>query len=226
MASLPVELRRTTIPDQVRTWVAQKAGATIVRAKRLPGASSTAVHGVYLTDGRRFVLRRYSWPGFLDEEPVAPRREVDALLFAFSHGLPVPEVVAADVTGTEVGDGVPVLLMGFVSGQAVAVPDLERLAQAAAAIHEIDAGHFPHRYFPWCAGPTSNPPAASTRPALWEKAVELWHDAMPPYRATFIHRDFHPGNVLWWRGRVSGVVDWANACVGPRGCDVAHCRGN
>jgi aminoglycoside phosphotransferase (APT) family kinase protein len=116
--------------------------------------------------------------------------------------------------------------MGFVSGQAVAVPDLERLAEAAAAIHDVDGGHFPHRYFPWYAAPTSNPPAASTRPALWEKAVELWHEAMPPCPATFIHRDFHPGNVLWWRGRVSGVVDWANACVGPSGCDVAHCRGN
>ena len=49
---------------------------------------------------------------------------------------------------------------------------------------------------------------------------------MPPYRPTFIHRDFHPGNVLWSRGRASGVVDWANACRGPRGCDLAHCRGN
>jgi Ser/Thr protein kinase RdoA (MazF antagonist) len=61
---------------------------------------------------------------------------------------------------------------------------------------------------------------------LWEKALELWHDDMPPYKATFIHRDFHPGNVLWSRRRASGVVDWANACRGPRGCDVAHCHAN
>jgi hypothetical protein len=32
--------------------------------------------------------------------------------------------------------------------------------------------------------------------------------------------------VLWARGRPTGVVDWANACSGPRGCDVAHCREN
>ena len=49
---------------------------------------------------------------------------------------------------------------------------------------------------------------------------------MPAYAPTFIHRDFHPGNVLWARGRVSGVVDWVNACAGPRGCDVATCRAN
>jgi aminoglycoside phosphotransferase (APT) family kinase protein len=40
----------------------------------------------------------------------------------------------------------------------------------------------------------------------------------------FIHRDYHPTNVLWHKGAVSGVVDWINACRGPAGVDVAHCR--
>lgn len=40
----------------------------------------------------------------------------------------------------------------------------------------------------------------------------------------FIHRDFYPGNVLWARGRCTGIVDWPEACRGPVGCDVAHCR--
>ncbi len=31
--------------------------------------------------------------------------------------------------------------------------------------------------------------------------------------------------MLWLRGRCTGVVDWANACRGPAGCDVATCRG-
>ena len=43
---------------------------------------------------------------------------------------------------------------------------------------------------------------------------------------TFIHRDYHPTNVLWCGGAVSGVVDWINACRGPAGVDVAHCRTN
>jgi aminoglycoside phosphotransferase (APT) family kinase protein len=42
----------------------------------------------------------------------------------------------------------------------------------------------------------------------------------------FIHRDFHPGNVLWRRGRVTGVVDWASASISPACVDVGHCRGN
>jgi aminoglycoside phosphotransferase (APT) family kinase protein len=225
-ASLPRELRRTTVPPRVREWVTRETGATVVRAKRLPGASSTSIHGLYLSDGTRLVLRRYVWPGFIEAEPIAPRREVDALRFAFSRGLPVPEVVAADTTGTEIGDGVPALLMTFIAGRAVAVPDLDRLAEVAAAIHDTEPGDLGHDYFPWYGGAMTRPPVATRWPELWETALGLWHDAVPAYTPTFIHRDFHPGNVLWLRGRVSGVVDWPNACRGPWGCDVAHCRAN
>jgi hypothetical protein len=51
------------------------------------GRSSTAVHGLRLFDGRRLVLRRYVWPAFLEDEPVAPSRELDALRFGFARGL-------------------------------------------------------------------------------------------------------------------------------------------
>jgi aminoglycoside phosphotransferase (APT) family kinase protein len=39
-----------------------------------------------------------------------------------------------------------------------------------------------------------------------------------------IHRDYHPGNVLWRAGKVTGVVDWQDACQGPASVDVAWCR--
>ena len=42
----------------------------------------------------------------------------------------------------------------------------------------------------------------------------------------FLHRDFHPGNLLWQDGQLSGIVDWASACRGPRGVDLAHTRCN
>jgi len=198
----------------------------VLRVTRLPGASTTAVHCLHLSDGTRLVSRRYAWPGFLQAEPAAPAREVDALRLAFSAALPVPEVVATDLTGNEVGDQVPLVLMTFLPGRAVAAPDLGRLAEVAAAIHAVEPAGFPHDYFPWYQGSKVGPPAMSTWPALWEAAIEVWTGAVPDYRPTFVHRDFHPGNVLWTRGRVTGVVDWANACRGPWGCDIAHCRAN
>jgi aminoglycoside phosphotransferase (APT) family kinase protein len=44
--------------------------------------------------------------------------------------------------------------------------------------------------------------------------------------AVLLHRDFHPGNVLWRRSQVSGVVDWLGCCAGPAAADVGHCRIN
>ena len=32
--------------------------------------------------------------------------------------------------------------------------------------------------------------------------------------------------MLWSRGSVTGVVDWANACAGAVGIDIATCRWN
>jgi len=46
----------------------------------------------------------------------------------------------------------------------------------------------------------------------------------PGYVATsFLHRDFHLGNVLWVEGEISGVVDWPETSWGPAWLDVAHC---
>jgi Ser/Thr protein kinase RdoA (MazF antagonist) len=121
---------------------------------------------------------------------------------------------------------VPVVLMTRVPGRALASPDVRLLATLAARVHEIGGNGFGHRYFPWCRDVSTRPPGGATRPRLWEQAMELWRSAEPPYDACFIHRDFHPGNVLWSRGAVAGLVDWANACVGPAGIDIATCRWN
>lgn len=166
-------------------------------------------------------------PGAIADEPDAPRRELDALTFLECHGvLPSPKVVAADPTGADVGDGVPVVLMTFVPGRAVAAPDVHRLAEVAAVIHDINPAGFGHDYFPWFVDQLREPPPGARRRDLWERAIELRLVAMPPYRPVFVHRDFHPGNVLWARSRFSGVVDWTDACRGPAGCDIAHCRAN
>ena len=71
-----------------------------------------------------------------------------------------------------------------------------------------------------------NSPKWTKKPAMWQAAFERLHGDIPAFRETFIHRDFHPANVLWLDDEVSGVVDWPNACRGPAGVDVGHCRVN
>jgi aminoglycoside phosphotransferase (APT) family kinase protein len=226
VASLPAELRRAGVPHAVREWVRRELGARVVAAHRLAGASSTAVHVLVLSDGRRVVLRRYAWPGFLEDEPIAVQREVDALEFARSEGLPAPELLAADVDGHNVGDGIPVVVMKRLPGRPSRTVDVLRLAETAATLHDIAPSGFAHRYFRWFDDVAYRVPRNATDPALWQWAVDVWARPLPPFGPVFIHRDFHPGNVLWLRRRVSGVVDWANACVGPAACDVSTCRGD
>jgi hypothetical protein len=224
-SSLPAEHRRTTVPVHVREWVEEATGSTVTRAVRLDGASSAAVHRLDLRDGSRLVIRRYVWRAYVEAEPDAPGREVDAIRYAKSHGLLAPELVAFDLQGRSIGDDVPVVLMTVRPGRPVAVPDLEKLAEAAAAVHAVDADRFGHEYFAWYEEEMMTPPPLTTRPELWERAIDRWR-SLPQYRPTFIHRDLHPGNLLWSGHRLTGIVDWSAACRGPIGCDIAHCRAN
>ena len=70
------------------------------------------------------------------------------------------------------------------------------------------------------------PPSWARHPAVWEEAVEIFHGPAPDEPVVLIQHDFHPGNVLWRYGKVSGVVDWQAASIGPAALDVAHCRAN
>lgn len=213
------------MPASVREWVHRKLGSEVLRWLRLPGASTSAVHRLFLAGGTSVVLRRYVWPRVLEDEPEVPRREIDALQLARRNELRVPDVLAADVDGTAVGDGIPALVMSLVPGRAVPVPDLRALATVAADIHAVDADAFVYRYFPWCRDAITDVPPGATDQRLWCRAIDIWHAQMPTYRAGFLHRDFHAGNVLWKRN-LAYIVDWADGCAGPWGCDVAHCRDN
>ncbi|WP_158101572.1 phosphotransferase, partial [Streptomyces bobili] len=73
-------------------------------------------------------------------------------------------------------------------------------------------------------------------PTAPPRAVDVIRREPPSYEGRFLHRDFHPGNVLFdgERGgdgcgggsgvglRVSGVVDWVETSWGPVDLDVAH----
>jgi Ser/Thr protein kinase RdoA (MazF antagonist) len=206
--------------------VRRACGQGVVSVRRLPGASSSAVHALTLRDGRRLALRRYVWDKVLREEPEMPAREVAAVHYAGRHGIVVPAIVAADLDGLETGDGVPVILTEYVPGQPRASPDSIRLAAAAAAVHRLSGAGFSYRYEPWCRATSTRPPEGCRDPGTWRHALEIWHGVEPAYEPRFIHRDFHPGNVLWPRHDQPVIVDWANACVGPPGVDIATCRWN
>jgi aminoglycoside phosphotransferase (APT) family kinase protein len=182
---------------------------------------------------QRFVLRVLDNPGWLAEEPDLAAHEAAALEEADKAGLPAPKLVA--YSAHDVGFGAPVVLMSFIEGRIELCPSdfpqwLRGLAGQLAFIHQHSANAFPWRFRSWVQKSTLMPPKWTRVAHLWEQAIEvvlgLEPGPEPDNHAVFIHRDYHPTNVLWRQGAVSGVVDWINACRGPAGVDVAHCRTN
>lgn len=57
--------------------------------------------------------------------------------------------------------------------------------------------------------------------SLLRDLSEVLQDNMPPDEPVgLVHGDFHPGNILFHEGWMSGVIDWDLAVIGPQGMDV------
>jgi aminoglycoside phosphotransferase (APT) family kinase protein len=198
-------------------------------------ATSAAVHVLYLggkgREGQRVVMKRFVRREWLAKEPDVPAREYAALEILLDSNVPAPEPIAADLAPERCD--VPTVLMTHVSARSRFSPSgaartLPQLARLLVRIHAV-----PHRNHPalpphrrWYADQPRVAPTWSRYPDAWLTALELAAQPGPPAASCFIHRDFNPGNVLWRGGEPVAVVDWANACIGPREVDVAHMRNN
>lgn len=58
------------------------------------------------------------------------------------------------------------------------------------------------------------PPRWTERPDVWRAAVEAARTG-PRDGWGFVHGDYQHFNILWRRDRLSAVVDWVNAAIGP-----------
>jgi aminoglycoside phosphotransferase (APT) family kinase protein len=213
-------------------WIATSVGAEVRSVQRLAGSTSSTLYGVEVARSDRplnLVLRLFTNAEWLACEPDLVRHEAASLAKAAGADVPTPELIACDESGAHYG--VPAILMTHLPGRVELLPaDLDdwlyKLAEAIAPLHALDVGEFPWRYAPYNDVSRLEPPAWSKYPELWERAIEIVNAPWPEVRECFIHRDYHPVNVLWQDDRVSGIVDWPNACRGPAGIDVAWCRGN
>ena len=220
------------LSSSTQRWIEDVAGGRVVSVRVLRGATSSLLHVVDIeTSGQKqsLVLRRFTDRKWVEREPDLAAREARCLQHAQRVDLPAPRLVAVDADGAHCG--VPATLVTMVAGTVVLTPD-ERsewvggLARAAAQIHRVDAAGFPWKYRRYNESAQLTVPAWSTQPKAWAAAIAAVQSRPPTYRECFIHRDYHPSNVLWDNGRVSGVVDWVNGCRGPAGIDVAWCRHN
>jgi aminoglycoside phosphotransferase (APT) family kinase protein len=243
-----VNLRQPPTPDQVRRllhrrpppaalrWAAAAVGAggRVVRVRPL-GSSWLANHAVDVADaaGRRhrLVLRRWARPGWEVHDPTfTAAREAAVLELLAQTPVPAPRLVAADPDGAACD--VPALLLTRLPGRPPdPAADPRRLVGALAAtlpdIHAVDAGAAAPPAFHRFYDPASlAPPAWSDLPGLWAQVLEVAAGPAPPGESCLVHRDYHPGNTLWERGRLVGVVDWNFASLGSPSVDLGHMRVN
>jgi aminoglycoside phosphotransferase (APT) family kinase protein len=185
-----------------------------VRVAPLVGGTASAVHAVDVRNRagtvHALVLRRH----VLLDDPDPSRHEAAALELLAPRPFPTPRLVA--VTGGAV-------LMTRLPGELVWRPaDVEAyLRRLTAVLPEIHATPAPPGLPPYAPYPlTARPPRGL------ERAFALFHGPQPSRERRFVHRDYHPGNVLWRRGAITSIVDWAMARAGPPEVDVGHCRAN
>lgn len=220
--------------DEALDWLRCAIGAAgqpldIVQLKGSTSSSIFLIEHMRGAAPERFVLRVLDNREWLADEPDLAEHEAAALDEAQTAGLRAPRLVA--YASDDIGFGAPVVLMSFLDGGIELRPPnfrhwLVDLAGELAAIHRHTAPAFGWRFRSWINWTALAVPAWTSKPLIWERAIERVRGAAPTFRPIFIHRDYHPTNVLWRDGAVSGVVDWINACQGPAGVDVAHCRTN
>ena len=229
-------LLRGAPPVVALAWAAAAIGpgARVRSVRPLAGGTSSAVHGLTVEDRagqpHRLVLRRFVRADWLADEPDLATREAAALDLLRTAPVATPRLVAVDPRGDDAG--VPAVLMTRLPGRIEWQPSdldgfLRRLADLLPPLHATvvpPATPLPV-YRPYKLE-MRRPPRWARQPAAWQRGIALCDGPVPTAERRFIHRDYHPGNVLWARGRVSGVIDWVNASRGAPEADVGHCRWN
>ncbi|MFF9641431.1 phosphotransferase family protein [Kitasatospora aureofaciens] len=183
--------------------------------------------------GYALVLRSFVKPFYRRHAPGLLAREADVLRLLEAGSIPAARLRAVDATGEHCED--PSLVMTHLPGSVRVHEDGDvarrtvLLAEQLAAVHAVAVPEQerPRAWQAWTSPERVQIPAATARPRLWERAVEAIDREAPAHRGCFLHRDFHPGNVLFTGSgeqlAVSGVVDWVETSWGPADLDVAHC---
>ena len=225
-------------PAHALAWVGEAIGpgSRVVSVRPLP-SSWLANHAVTVTDRHdrrhRLVLRRWARPGWdLDDPDYTARREATVLELLAGGAVPAPRLVAADPDGAACD--VPALLLTRLPGRPPGPAPADRrgfLAQLAGvlpAVHAVDgrAKALVPAYRTYVRLDGLSMPAWLPPTPTWRRAFELAAGPAPEAHRCFIHRDYHHGNTLWRRGRLTGVVDWTQASWGPASVDLGHMRWN
>jgi len=207
-------------------FVEDATGKRIRKCAALKGGISSEILKYELSSGESVVLRYITNADWLNEEPDLIEHEKQSLLIMKSMPVPTPHFLAAGTPKVEA------LLMSELPGsidlKMTQSPDaIKQMATTLHAIHQTPIlDPFKWTYSSYVKFKNVSIPSWTIQHQAWAKAIHFVQTNIPKFHPVFIHRDYHPTNILWEGNQLSGVVDWINACIGPALVDVAHCRMN
>jgi Ser/Thr protein kinase RdoA (MazF antagonist) len=218
------------VTDLLRTataWAGRAWGREVRAAVPLAGGWTSTMLRLEAYDGQRAVVRLMTKEPWRSHALQMLAREAGVQRLVGPTAVPAPTSLATDLAGEAAG--APAHLMSCLPGvvELTRCDDalLDDLATLLADVHAVDPGpDRPRDYQSWAPPAKRVVPAWASREALWRTAFDLLDQEPPRFTGTFLHRDFHLGNVLWEAGRVSGLVDWVETSWGPAALDVAHAR--
>ncbi|HUS62759.1 MAG TPA: phosphotransferase [Acidimicrobiales bacterium] len=221
-------IKRRPPSDALARLVATiEPGGSVGAVRRLKGGIATATHRLDIVgpggDTRSVVIRRF---------PTASRwfsvkgieAEATTLELLATTPVPAPEVVLIDIDASILD--APALVLSLLPGRGLPVTSepffVRGMAEAMAAVHLQRAAHAPSDWMtPWRQkAPEGIPPLMAE---VWEAMVGC-APVLEAAPQVLTHHDLHPGNTLWHRRRLTGVVDWGAASWGSALEDLAYCR--
>jgi aminoglycoside phosphotransferase (APT) family kinase protein len=208
-------------------WAARVTGP-VTAVQELVGGWTSTMLALTSGGGDDVVLRLMTREPWRTHGEALTNRESQIQAMLASTPVPAPRSRALDASGRTCGYPAHLMtrLPGRVDVERVDAASLGRLADLLVTIHEVVPTIEVRAYQSWAWEAKFQVPSWATDPQLWEEGFALLRTDPLEFEPRFIHRDFQPRNVLWSAGRVSGVVDWVEASIGPAWLDVAHCCTN
>jgi len=220
----------------LRVQEAVAPNARVVRVRPLRGGISSSVHLVHLatsTGEREAVVVRRHGAYVQEHDPLASDREYRLLSVLARLYQPVPRPLLREPLNS-VFDA-PTVVMTRIAGRPLLAPRdiadyVRQLALALVNLHHLPLEEF--TFLPdqradieRALNPERAPNGDPLQEAIFLQAQGLWPSVTSP-RRTLLHGDYWPGNVLFRRGTLAGIVDWEQARIGDPTRDVATCRGD
>jgi aminoglycoside phosphotransferase (APT) family kinase protein len=172
------------------------------------------------------VVARYPGPGLKAAVEDAADYEFRTLQAVQAAGIPAPRPLGIG----ESPDG-SFLLLEFLDGRATAHAEnpeayVAEFASALASVHRVDLS-FGGLSFLLATRRQFVPGRTILNEELGEREItDLLVGAGPQMVGEdgLRHGDFWPGNILWQGGKITGIIDWENALLGPAIADLAISR--